>query len=261
MLVDQLSDYETRDFLEHGELAEVLEGRDVVVQDEVNRNFYLILEGSMQVHMKTESGHQVNLNILEPGQFFGEFACVYKLPRTATVTAAEDSLLLSFSDRTIKELIVRAPIAGDRLMRIIQFRLFHSMSYGHPAMVELPEADRKWLAEESRLREFEDGTIIFNDSEKNERCYIIVYGDAVARHIDRGQAIDMEMHKGDIFGNMHSYLQLPPMTTIRASGRCLVCSIPKEIFQSFMNAYGHFEQWIETHGMERMLKLRFDADD
>ena len=255
MLIDRLSDLEARDFLEHGRLLKVKKGKDIVRQGEVNRNFYLILEGKMEVHMDTTTGLHVNLSRLEPGHFFGEFACVYQLPRSATVTAAGDALVLEFSDLAISQLMQRSPIAGERLMQIVQARLVHSMSYSHPAMTELPEADRKWLADESHILEFMDGTLITRDGEMTDRCCIIVYGKAVAAHKENGKTIRHTMETGDMFGDVSSHLCLPPDSIINADGRCLVCSMPKTVFHSFMNAYGNFEKWVELHGKHRKQKL------
>lgn len=261
MLIDQLSDHETRDFLDHGRLIKIPESKDIVQQGEVNRNFYLILEGSMQVHMTTKSGHRIDLSKLEPGHFFGEFACVYQLPRSATVTAAENSLVLEFSDLAISQLMQRSPIAGERLMQIIQTRLIHSMSYSHPAMTEFPEADRAWLAEESHLLEFQSDSLITRDGEMPDRCCIIVYGTATAQRTVNGKTIEILMETGEMFGDLNACLSLPPDTAIRTNSRCLVCSMPKEVFQSFMNAYGHFEQWVEAHGKNRHKLLNGNASN
>ncbi len=251
MLVDQLSDYETRDFLEHGRMIEVGAGQDIVKQGEVNRNFYLILEGSMNVHMDTTTGHHIDLSRLHPGHFFGEFACVYQLPRSATVTTAEDALLLEFSDLSVSQLMQRSPIAGERLMKIVQSRLIHSMSYGHPAMTELPEADRKWLADESHLLEFQENSLITHSDSMKDRCFILAYGTATAKHTVGDKVIELPMATGDMFGDVSPYLTLPHHTVIETNGRCLLCSVPKQVFHSFMNAYGNFESWVEQHGKQR----------
>ena len=251
MLVDQLSDYETRDFLEHGRLIEVEAGKDIVKQGEVNRNFYLILEGFMSVHMDTTTGHHIDLSKLHPGHFFGEFACLYQLPRSATVTSGSDALLLEFSDLSVSQLMQRSPIAGERLMKIVQSRLIHSMSYGHPAMNELPEADRKWLADESHLLEFQENSVIPHSDALKDRCFIIAYGTAMAKHSVNGKEMEIPMATGDMFGDVSPYLTFPPNTTIHTNGRCLICSVPKQVFHSFMNAYGNFESWVEEHGKKR----------
>ncbi|MDX8395137.1 MAG: cyclic nucleotide-binding domain-containing protein [Mariprofundaceae bacterium] len=254
MLIDQLSDFEARDFLQHGSLISIDSNTDIVTQGEISRNFYLILKGSIRVHMEA-NGHHVELSTLLPGHFFGEFACVYQLPRTATVTSKDKCLLLEFSDLAISQLMQRSPIAGERLMQIVQTRLIQSMSYGHPAFTELPEGDRKWLSDESILHEFQDGSVITREGEMAGLCCILVYGKAVAECKSQDDVIRQDMKTTDMFGDVSPQLRLPSNTVIRADGRCLVCCVPKEIFQSFMNAYGQFSYWVEAHGKQRKRAL------
>lgn len=254
-LIDQLSDFEARDFFISGTIREVAEGETIVTQGEISRTFYLILEGSMRVHMDAAGGHHVELSTLEPGNFFGEFACVYKLPRSASVTATSHALLLEFSDQAITELVQHSPIAGERLMQTVQTRLVQSMSYGHPAFRELPEADRRWMAEESHLLEFQDGSTITRDGELTDRCCIIVHGTAIAHRKHDGKHLEHRMVTGDIFGDVSSFLRLPRDTIVRTEERCLICCMPKKMFQSFINAYAGFERWIEHHGKERQAVL------
>lgn len=255
VLTDQLSDFEARDFFTSGSLREVSEGETIVKQGEVSRSFFLILEGSMRVHMDAIGGHHVELSTLEPGNFFGEFACVYKLPRSASVTASSFSLLLEFSDEAITELIHTSPIAGERLMRTVQTRLVQSMSYGHPAFHELAEVDRKWLAEDSQLLEFQDGSTITRDGELTDRCCIMIHGAAIAHRKHDGEHLEHMVSTGDMFGDVNSFLRLPRDTIVRTDGRCLICCMPKKMFQSFINAYPGFERWVEQHGKKRQARL------
>ncbi len=246
-LIDQLSDHEAMDFIRQAQLLPVAAGTDVVRQGEVSRNFYLILEGQMRVHMHAESGRSIALNTLVPGHFFGEFACVYRLPRTANVTAVGDALLLEFSDASIGELMQRSPIAGESLMQAVQWRLIHAMTHSHPAFSELPEADRQWLAEESALAEFRDGEPVSLQKALADHACVIVHG-AIDAHGPDG---DRHLATGAMFGDIVGDLQLAEGTTLTAAGRCLVCAIPRHVFQSFMNAYGGFEQWIQARAEAR----------
>ena len=242
-LIDQLSDHEAMDFIRQAQLLSVAAGADVVRQGEVSRNFYLILEGAMRVHMHAGSGRDIALNILGPGHFFGEFACVYRLPRSANVTAVDAALLLEFSDASIAALMKRSPIAGERLMQAVQWRLIHAMTHSHPAFAEMPEDDRQWLAEESALAEFQDGEVVALQGELRDRACVIVHG-AIDAHGPDG---DRRRATGAMFGDLMRELQPAGGTTLTAAGRCLVCAIPQHVFQSFMNAYGGFEQWVKAH--------------
>lgn len=246
-LIDQLSDHEAMDFIRQAQLIPVPAGTDVVRQGEIGRSFYLILEGRMRVHMHAESGRDIDLNTLEPGHFFGEFACVYRLPRTADVSAVDEALLLEFSDTAIAELMQRSPIAGERLMEAVQWRLIHAMTHSHPAFAELPEADRQWLAEESSLAEFQDGESIALQGSLAGHACIIVHG-AIAMH---APGRDRHLATGDMFGDVLEALQPPEGAALTAAGRCLVCAIPRPVFHAFMNAYGGFEQWVQAHGEAR----------
>lgn len=247
-LIDQLSDHEAMDFIREARLVNISSNTDVVSQGEISLNFYLILQGKMRVHINTESGRSVNLNTLGPGHYFGEFACVYQLPRSASVTAIEPSLVLEFSDESITELMRRSPIAGDRLMRMVQSRLIHAMTHSHPAFMELPEADRNWLAEESTLVEYRNGDRVFIDGNLKDHGCVVVHGAIKASFSDREHTNALDLKTGDMFGDVNRYINLPKGVTIASVGHCLICCIPRNVFQSFMNAYGGFEQWVQSHG-------------
>lgn len=260
-LIDQLSDHEAMDFIRQAELVSFPKGADVVSQGEVSRNFYLILEGHMRVHLLANK-HRVDLNTLGPGHYFGEFACVYQIPRSASVTATEPSLVLEFSDASITKLMQRSPIAGERLMDTVRSRLIHAMTHSHPAFSGLPEADRRWLAEESTLSEYQDGDKIVIDGNLEDHGCIVVHG-AVDAHVpvpDKKKHT-LTLKTGDMFGDVNRYILLPKDVKFTAVGHCLICCIPRHVFQSFMNAYGTFEQWVQAHNEAVQTNLQPLLDD
>jgi CRP-like cAMP-binding protein len=246
-LIDQLSDQEGLNFLKQGHLIHVEQGDDIVRQGETSQTFYLILEGAVDVHITVQKGCRKDLDILRPGHFFGEFACVYKLPRSATVTAREKLLLLEFSDRSVAKLMKHFPLAGDYLMRMVQSRMVQAMTYSIPAFAELAIEDRLWAAEKSIVDEYHEGEqIILDDSGK--ACYILLSGKA---EFKLPTGTDESLVAGSMFGDVSSYIQLPASAEIKASEHTLVCRIPEDIFHSFMNVYASFEQYIKHVGNSR----------
>jgi CRP-like cAMP-binding protein len=261
-LIDQLSDHEAMDFIRQARLVSYPASADIVRQGEVSRNFYLILEGHMRVHLIANASHRVDLNVLGPGHYFGEFACVYQLPRSASVTTVEPSLLLEFSDESVTKLMQRSPIAGERLMDTVRSRLIHAMTHSHPAFVDLPEADRNWLAEESTLGEYQDGEQIVIDGNLEDHGCIVVHGAVIARFKAKGKKPSHKLKTGDMFGDINRYMRLPEDVTFTAIGHCLICCIPRHVFQSFMNAYGSFEQWVRAHSeaVQSSLQIHIDTE-
>lgn len=65
----------------------------VVAQGETSDRFYVIVSGQVRV-TQTADGTERLLRIEGPGEFFGEIGLLRDVPRTATVTAVEDTELL-----------------------------------------------------------------------------------------------------------------------------------------------------------------------
>jgi len=246
-LIEQLSDQEGLNFLRQGHFIHVEQGDNIVTQGETSQTFYLILEGEVNVHITALEGSEKNLDILRPGHFFGEFACVYKLPRSATVTAREKLLLLEFSDRSITKLIKHFPLAGDYLMRMVQSRMVQAMTYSIPAFAELAIEDRLWTAEKSMVDEYQEGEQIILDQSRNA-CYVMLSGKA---KLDLPTGTVEHLVAGSMFGNVSAYIQLPANAELKATEHTLVCRVPEDIFHSFMNVYASFEQYIKHIGNSR----------
>ena len=84
-------------------------GETVVRQWEVDRDFYLLLEGDADVFSQGRL-----LTTMQAGDFFGELAAMdwgatFGYPRLATVRARTDLVLLVLSDAELAELMASAP--------------------------------------------------------------------------------------------------------------------------------------------------------
>ncbi len=242
-LVEQLGDHEVRDFLQQGAYLSVEQGRAVVVQGEVSQSFFLILHGSMDVEMETADGAKVMLANLKAGEYFGEFACIYRIPRSATVRAHEDARLLRFSDQAIHALMEASPIAGERLMQVVQQRMVKSLTFEHPAFAELAGDDRQWLAESAKIREFQEGEMVCQDcAAPSSPWQIMIHGEQ-EWVINLKPAGSLAAHTM-IYGG--SKFLSRSDTMVRACSHTLVCEAPPAIFNSFMQAYGGFERWVKA---------------
>jgi len=255
-LIEALSDSESQNFLQQGSLLKFKKGEDVVRQGEVSRKFYLIVNGEMRVHIDTKLGGHFDVNTLKQGDFFGEVACVYQLPRTATVTASTDATLLELSDETVKEMIDDSPIAGNSLMKVVQRRMAESIAFTHPAFSDLDHADLIWFEDECELVEFMPGESLFN-KEEDGFFYIIGFGKAVAM---RGNDFKCGLSANAMFANSHHALKFPDGTVLKAYERCIVCKVSIQVFEAFSNADAKFQRWVYEHVLQRNNKLQTPSD-
>lgn len=79
-------------FLQAGEFVEAAKGSSLIRQGGEDQNFYLLIRGRVLVQSKGSIKAEIG-----SGGFFGEIALFERRPRTADVTASEDSLLLKLS--------------------------------------------------------------------------------------------------------------------------------------------------------------------
>jgi len=244
-LIEQLSDSEGLDFISQGSLIRVGDEERIVRQGENSRTFYLILDGHVDVRINVKKGKLKTVNALNPGDFFGECACVYKLPRSATIMATSAVLLLEFSEHSIAKLMQHSLVAGDYLIRTVQTRLVHAMTHGLPAFAELPEIDRLWTAEESTVDEFNLGESICGHEPAQPACHILLSGRA---ELNLADGSIEPLATGAMFGDISPYIRLPAEATLKATEHTLVCNIPENIFRSLMNAYASFDQQVKTLG-------------
>jgi len=256
-LIETLSDSEAKDFLKKGTILEVQKGESIVKQGEISRKFYLILDGTMHVHVETRTGQDIDLTSLKKGEFFGEFACVYHLPRTATVTASSKVTVLEFDDEVITELVDTSPEAGESLIGVVQRRMIASISHAHPIFADIEDEDRAWLADEARLVEYQVGDSLLN--EQGDYFYILAFGKAKASITDgdKAQSCDLDVHA--LYSTESDILKLPEGANLIAVERCLVCKVPLAIFDAFSKAYGGFEHWVEKHAEKRNAGCRGDV--
>jgi ATP-binding cassette subfamily B protein len=84
-------------------------GRVVIQEGDPGDRFYLVVRGRLVVTRKEADGSEVQVNVHEDGDHFGEIALLRRAPRIATVRTVIPSLLLSLAQEHFLRLIERAP--------------------------------------------------------------------------------------------------------------------------------------------------------
>ena len=80
---------------------------------------YVIKEGQLEV-LKASSGREVLLSVVGPGEVIGEMALLEKMPRTATVRARTDSLLVAIQKEPLDHLVAtNASVAGAMFYTVL----------------------------------------------------------------------------------------------------------------------------------------------
>jgi CRP/FNR family transcriptional regulator, cyclic AMP receptor protein len=93
-------------------------GKTIMQQGEIGVTMYVLLEGRVAVHIGEN-----RVETLLPGSTFGEMALVGQAPRTATVTARDDSAVLSLNRQSMIDLVKTNPAFALAILRAVAERL------------------------------------------------------------------------------------------------------------------------------------------
>lgn len=98
-------------------------GQVIISEFEPGDCFYLIQSGRVQL-VKCVNGSKKNLDILKPGEFFGEMAILDNSPRSATCVAMEKVECLEFNKENFELLITGNPQIALILLKLFCKRIY-----------------------------------------------------------------------------------------------------------------------------------------
>ena len=96
---------------------EYKKGDMIIEEGTVDKNLYLIYEGSVEVLKKGDTGDLVPLAYLAPGEYFGEFSLIDSKPRSANVKAFDDTTLILLSVVKYHEFCLKFPGIETAMLR------------------------------------------------------------------------------------------------------------------------------------------------
>ena len=93
-------------------------GETVIRQGEAADRFYIIEAGAFSVTQQTADGGVAELRRLAPGDVFGELGLLTSSPRSATVTATSEGLVLALDGPAFQALVSGAASIRGRLLHL-----------------------------------------------------------------------------------------------------------------------------------------------
>ena len=84
---------------------------------------YILVSGALEVSVISVEGKKLSLNILQPGEVFGEISALDGLPRTATIVAMRGSHLLRVPGSSINRLLADNPQFAKNLIVVLCSRV------------------------------------------------------------------------------------------------------------------------------------------
>ena len=103
-------------------------GSDIISQGDEGDKFYIILEGLVKVHVIRDDKKDHDVATLGKGEYFGEIALFKNIPRTATVTAeSEEVLVISLTKEHFSKAIDSQSALESNLENVTHRRIVEMM--------------------------------------------------------------------------------------------------------------------------------------
>ena len=172
----------------------------IISEYEPGETFYLTQSGSIQL-VKCVNGVRKNLDILQPGEFFGEMAILENTPRSATCVAIDKVEVLEFNKQNFEILITGNPQIAMILIKLFCKRIYDQKRRFKTLVISDPQA---------RIGDvflmFDEMNPCPNPNERSRRFNLTIQDVAHWAGLPIGQVKDemtkfVEKHKIEIFTN------------------------------------------------------------
>lgn len=197
-------------------------------------------------------GERVYLAALADGDFFGEFSFFTRRPRSASVEAVTDCLLLEMERGAVDAIFDRDPTTSEPLLQFYKERVVELLMAKSPLLSVFSPADRHELVRRSAIEQFRDGAQIVAEGARSDAFYFIKLGEVeVFRADENGIPIFVnKLRPGQFFGEIAAIKNVPRTVSVRAMGLVTLLRISasdlNEILDREPRVRELFEQTIES---------------
>ena len=114
-------------------------GDIIFCEYEPGTSFYFLMEGRVKI-LKIIADKEKILDIMYPGEMFGEMSIIEEAPRSATIVAMEDVKALEFNKANFEILMTGKPELALKLLKIFANRIYDQKRRLRILTIQNPEA-------------------------------------------------------------------------------------------------------------------------
>lgn len=112
--------------VDRGNCQAYAKGERIIAEHEIDASLYVIIEGSVSVHVQQEQA-DVYIATLGPSEIFGEAGVFVNLKRTATVIACDESTVLRMERTAFMQALGDDPRAGLKILLMMVYSLLQKL--------------------------------------------------------------------------------------------------------------------------------------
>lgn len=121
-LFSWLAEEELQDLAAKSEMTSCRRNSQLFFAEEPSDDIYLVKEGRIKIMRINQEGREVILDILGPGEIFGELALIDEEYRSHSAEAVDDSLICIIRRKDFENILKRHPEMALRVLKLIGLR-------------------------------------------------------------------------------------------------------------------------------------------
>ena len=118
-IFSELAQQETEKLTQHSTTRSYPANTILISEGDTTDSLYVVLEGEVKVFASDQYGKEVILNILGPGEYFGELALLDDKPRSASVKTMLPTKVMVITKNDFKNCLATDPEMAYRLIKIL----------------------------------------------------------------------------------------------------------------------------------------------
>ena len=223
-------------------------GTVIVREGEPGDAFFVLTAGTARVLKRGDHGEEVQLNVLHPGDSFGEMALLENTVRSATVRATGTVEALRLSGDVFSALARSHPGVRAMFEAIAKERALWQFLRLESGFADLPRETLAALAAGLMRLEVPAGRAVVSEGEPPGPLYILEEGRA--RVFRTGEGDLGYLRAGDFFGEQSLFRGLPRDATVETVTDCRLLALPVDVFAALLRDHDALRARIEERRVQ-----------
>mmetsp|Transcript_17663 Transcript_17663/g.32526 ORF Transcript_17663/g.32526 Transcript_17663/m.32526 type:complete len:570 (+) Transcript_17663:415-2124(+) len=229
-------------------------GKRIITQGDIEDSLYCVAFGAVDFIAEGEDHRTKKIRTMGRHEFFGEFGLIHNTPRTVSVDAVTDVVLLSLTRENYERALGETWIKN--LQRWVNATASSIVASGLKEIPFLRNVNERQLNVIGRLFRCEvlpAGSVIEREGEIGDRFYILSRGQLVLTTRDElGLYVELtRLQPGSTFGELSLLKDQPRNSTITSLDECVLFSLGREEFGYFMKSLPSLGEEVEKSVNER----------
>ncbi len=256
-LFRSIGDEGARELARQGEILDFPPDVPVIRQGDPSDHLYVILQGAVVPVTEETNGLRggIRMGVLESGDFFGEIGLLTNQPRNATVCTLVETRVLALDRQAVWQLLSRHQEALTLLLRTLRVRLIDRLVRSHPLFTPFGRAKRGALADQFRLIEVRDGTVVVEQGLKEQGLFVVLSGrlEVIETGVDGEKSLAVIRH-GDLVGEFSELFDKPAQASVIARSKCWLFTLSHQRYAAISAANPRLEDLMRklAHHRDRL---------